>query len=255
MSLKEKTNLRAALVQVQTATPSVGGSLRRAAASIAKPTGRAMDILREASVRNVTATARGNVGFIIDATGSRDNDWEIAQPIQARMFEKTASIGQLKLRLIHYGGNSLSAHNWEKDSRVLAAQMAEVRCSSGGTQIVEGLGVYLEDVGTQDKANSIILVGDSFEENIDELKIHGERLATAGIKVFSFLEGKDEGAEKAFQMLADMTGGAFSPFGPDMPLEDLCEGVALVSVGGAGALWRLQNANARKALQGRLQLT
>ena len=45
------------------------------------------------------------IGFIIDATGSRDATWEQAQTIQATMFRSIAKLSALSLRLAHFGGH------------------------------------------------------------------------------------------------------------------------------------------------------
>jgi hypothetical protein len=48
------------------------------------------------------------IGFLIDATRSRENTWEQAQTIQATMFRSASGLKALKLRLVYFGGNRLT---------------------------------------------------------------------------------------------------------------------------------------------------
>jgi hypothetical protein len=189
------------------------------------------------------------IGFLIDATGSRGETWEQAQVIQAKMFKATLGLSTLRLRLVHYGGNMLSDLGWEDDVRKVAAHMTAVRCVSGLTQINEGLQAFMQDA-PEDKADAVILIGDCFEEDSAYAGFVGSRLKSAGIKVFSFIEGDDLTATVVFKKLADDTDGKFARFGADLPLADLCEGVALLTSGGTKALGRLKNKKARLLLTG-----
>ena len=81
---------------------------------------RAMDRYKE-------STKSGRIGFLIDATGSRQQTWEQAQTIQAKMFQAASGVKAVKLRLVHFGGNCLTALGWDDDTRSVAAHMAAVR--------------------------------------------------------------------------------------------------------------------------------
>lgn len=251
MSLRDK--LKNALVTTgagtvaSTPSGSLSSALRQAGGSVAvaKPTGRGLEAVKNADARLPGVSATGFIGFVIDATGSRSATWAQAQEIQARMFEKVASYGAMTLRLVHFGGSVISDLGWERNSDTVTSHMAEVSCIGGSTQILASLQKFIED---QKAAKSIILIGDAFEESVEAIPEIAATLKARGTKVFSFLEGGSEGAAKAFQMLAEQTGGAFAEFGKDMPLQDLCEGVALMSIGGASALERLQNANVKTLL-------
>jgi hypothetical protein len=114
------------------------------------------------------------------------------------------------------------------------------------TQILPALEAFLDD--PEEPASAIILIGDAFEEDSDEADHIARLLAQKNIRVFSFLEGDHGTAEIVFQRLAAATCGKFARFGSDLPLADLCEGVALLTSGGAKAVKRLQNAKARQLL-------
>jgi len=187
------------------------------------------------------------IGFLIDATGSRTESWEQAQNIQAGMFKTVAGMRHLSLRLVHFGGNMLIDHGWQTDTRALAAKMAAVRCKSGMTQILPGLEEFLDESEGY-RAQAIILVGDCFEEDSDKAERVALALRGAGIRVFCFLEGEDWTAQTVFSRLAIVTGGAFAKLGADLPLADLCEGVALLTAGGEKGLKRLKNKRAKQLL-------
>lgn len=201
-----------------------------------------------ASVKKVKGlTRRGRIGFIIDRTASREATWEQAQGIQARMFRAVAGIEKLALRLVHFGGGQLTDYGWEDNAKTIAARMAAVRCQSGGTQFLEALTLFA-DASRENRAGAIILVGDCFEEEMSGAGRLARVLAGKGIKVFSFLEGDDWTAESAFRKLAEITGGRFAHLGADLPLEDLCEGVVLMTAGGSKGVARLKNEKVKRLL-------
>lgn len=187
------------------------------------------------------------IGFIIDATGSREHSWEQAQRIQSDMFKSITGLRSLRLRVLHFGGASLTDIGWQSNPRDVAKKMAAVRCSAGLTQTLPALSEFLEEAQA-DRAKAIILVGDSFEEDCREAQELGHLLKSAGIKLFCFLEGDDWIAETVFRDLAATTGGAFAQFGDELPLADLCEGVALLCAGGKKALDRLNHTKAKQLL-------
>jgi hypothetical protein len=209
-------------------------------------------ILKRAINRYKThaAAKRGvRIGFIIDATASRRRTWEEAQVIQARMFKATQDISALNLRLVHYGGETVTDNGWEKDVKKIAAHMAAVRCARGLTQINDALRLFLDEA-PENRADAIILIGDSFEEDSDDAAHLTTQLKRKGIKIFSFIDGNDLAATAIFEKLATKTGGTFAQFGDDLPLAALCEGVALLATGGRKALNRLKNEKARLLLAG-----
>ena len=112
-----------------------------------------------------TELRRGvRIGFLVDATASRENTWEQAQMIQAKMFRSASGLTALKLRLVYFSGNRLTKLGWNDDAHKIAARMAEVRCHSGLTQIIQGLEAFIDEK-PENRANAIILIGDSFEED------------------------------------------------------------------------------------------
>ena len=104
--------------------------------------------------------------------------------------------------------------------------------------------------GPKEQATAIILIGDCFEENDTMAECAAVLLKHKGIKIFSFIEGYDTTALPVFRRLSEITGGKFAMFGNELPLSDLCEGVALLTSGGEKALARLKNKKVQKLLLG-----
>lgn len=203
---------------------------------------RALCRLREAQA---PAPRPVRIGFIIDATGSREAGWQQAQRAQRRIFSAVAGLGAVMLRLQHFGGGELTDHGWRDDSMELAAAMAAVRCRTGLTQILPALQSF---IGEDKPAAAVILVGDSFEENPDPIAGMLPFLRAGGTRIFAFFEGNDAHAEAVFRRMAEGTNGRFARLSTDLPLVDLCEGVALLAAGGRRAIKQLKNERARRLL-------
>lgn len=169
------------------------------------------------------------IGLVIDATASRNATWNEAQEIQRRMFS-ALSAKSIALRLMHFGANELSDLGWQENASTVAAHMASVRCQSGLTRFTWALPRFPSD-DAPTCASAVIVIGDAFEEDFEYLAQIAKDMAAKHIKVFSFLEWNDPEAERAFKALAEITGGAFASFGDELPLADLCEGVALLTGG------------------------
>lgn len=213
----------------------------------AKKSGAFSRALDRFAQRQQAKRRSARIGFIVDATASRRRTWEQAQSIQARMFRAAARLNALTLRLVHFGGGEITDHGWISDPRLVAANMAGVRCVSGMTQILPALFTFAQEE-QESRAAAIILIGDSFEEDSEMIENAAHTLKQAGIRVFSFHEGEDWTARDTFTRLADLTGGRFARFGEELPLADLCEGVALLTAGGDKALRRLPNKKVRQLL-------
>lgn len=187
------------------------------------------------------------IGFIVDATGSREESWERAQTIQAGMFRKVAALKALHLRLMYFGGGLIANWGWQDNPRTVAARMAQTRCLRGLTQFLPALTSFIDEAA-ETKADAIILIGDCFEEDIEQAAKVAQALKASGIKVFAFLEGEDWTAASVFRTFAETTGGAFGKFGEELPLAPLCEGVALLTAGGKKAVRKIENKKVRLLL-------
>ena len=181
---------------------------------------------------------RGRLIFAMDATASREPTWDRACQIQSEMFLETETLGGLDIQLCYYRGfREFHASPWLGSSAELLAQMREVRCAGGMTQIER----VLKHTGTesrQHKVNALVFVGDCMEENIDQLCHLAGELGILGVPAFLFHEGDDQAAERTFREIARLTGGAYCRFDASsaQQLRDLLSAVAVYAAGGRKAL-------------------
>src|SRR6202045_2501797 len=69
------------------------------------------DLQRAPAIR--PAGGRGRLIFALDATASRQPSWDRACRIQGEMFEATAALGGLDVKLVYYRGfNECKASRW-----------------------------------------------------------------------------------------------------------------------------------------------
>jgi hypothetical protein len=182
--------------------------------------------------------SRGRLIFAMDATASREPTWDRACQIQSEMFLETETLGGLDIQLCYYGGfRDFYASPWLDSSSDLLAQMTEVRCAGGMTQIERVL-KHTAAESRQNKVNALVFVGDCMEENIDRLCHLAGELGILGVPAFLFHEGDDQAAERTFRAIARLTGGAYCRFdaGSAQQLRDLLSAVAVYAAGGRKAL-------------------
>lgn len=199
----------------------------------------------DAFLRQVAATpartagsGRGRLIFAMDATASREPTWDRAAQIQADMFRETTDLGGLEIQLCYYRGILEFEYSpWYTQAEALLERMTRVYCAAGLTQIARVLQRALEE-SQRGKVNALVFVGDCIEENADELAGLAGRLGLVGLPVFVFQEGNDPVAERTFQQIARLSGGAYSHFDATSPqtLRDLLSAVAVYAAGGRKAL-------------------
>jgi hypothetical protein len=181
---------------------------------------------------------RGRLIFALDATASREPAWDRACRIQGEMFEATAALGGLDVKLVYYRGfNECKASRWMTGAAELHGVMRAVSCVGGETQIERVLTHALAETKKQ-RVNALVFVGDAMEENVDRLcRLAGE-LGLNGVPVFVLHEGSDPVAAKAFQQIARLSRGAYIRF--DLAsagrLKELLAAVAVYAAGGYRAL-------------------
>lgn len=185
-----------------------------------------------------TSGARGRLIFAMDATASREPSWDRACHIQSEMFLETEALGGLDVQLCYYRGfREFDATPWLGSSTDLLACMRDVRCAGGMTQIGRVLKHSVAE-SRQEKVNALVFVGDSMEENIDELCHMAGELGILGVPAFLFHEGDDPAAERTFREIARLSGGAYCRFDASsaQQLRDLLSAVAVYAAGGRKAL-------------------
>ena len=182
--------------------------------------------------------ARGRLIFALDATASREPSWDRACRIQGEMFEATAALGGLDVKLVYYRGfNECKASRWMSNAADLHRVMRAVSCLGGETQIERVFGHALAETKRQ-RVNALVFVGDAMEEEVDRLcRLAGE-LGLNGVPIFLFHEGDNPIVARAFRQMARLSRGAYLRF--DLAsadrLRDLLGAVAVYAAGGYRAL-------------------
>src|ERR1700676_4191926 len=181
---------------------------------------------------------RGRLMFALDATASREASWDRACRLQGEMFEATAALGGLDVKLVYYRGfNECKASRWLTNAADLHRVMRGVSCLGGETQIERVLAHTLKETRIR-RVNALVFVGDAMEENVDRLcQLTGE-LGLNGVPVFLFHEGHNPLAARAFQQIAKLSRGAYLRFDAASAdrLRDLLGAVAVYAAGGYRAL-------------------
>ena len=185
-------------------------------------------------------SGRGRLIFALDATMSRQPTWDLAQSLQARMFEAAGSLGGLDVQLVYFRGlNECRASHFVSGGQGLAQLMSRIDVRGGSTQIKRVL-AHARDEAKRAKVGALIFIGDAMEENPDTLAALAGELALLGVKAFMFQEGQDPAARRTFGEIARLTGGAYSAFdaGASARLAALLRAAAAYAAGGHAALVR-----------------
>ena len=81
-------------------------------------------------------SGRGRLIFALDATMSRQPTWDLAQSLQAKMFEAASGLGGLDVQLVYFRGfNECRASNFVSGGQGLAQLMSRIDVRGGSTQI------------------------------------------------------------------------------------------------------------------------
>lgn len=182
--------------------------------------------------------ARGRLMFALDATMSRQPTWDRACRIQAEMFEETGKIGGLDIQLVYFRGfDECRASRWISNAGRLRDIMTRIDCRGGLTQIRKVLKRAIDET-RRERVQAVVYVGDSMEENVDELCARAGELGLLKVPVFVFQEGSNQAASAAFAEIARLSGGAHLTFsaGSADELRRLLRAVAVYAAGGRQAL-------------------
>src|SRR5205807_9353002 len=155
---------------------------------------------------------RGRLMFALDATASREPSWDRACRIQGEMFEATAALGGLDVKLVYYRGfNECKASRWMSNAADLHRVMRVVSCLGGETQIERVFAHAIAETKKQ-RVNALVFVGDAMEEEVDRLCQLAGELGLSGVPIFLFHEGDNPIVARAFQQMAWLSRGAFLRF-------------------------------------------
>ena len=183
-------------------------------------------------------SGRGRLIFALDATMSRQPTWDLAQTLQAKMFEAAASLGGLDVQLVYFRDlNECRASNFVTGGQGLKELMSRIGVRGGSTQIRRVL-AHARNEARSAKVGALVFIGDAMEENPDTLASLAGELALLGVKAFMFQEGRDPVARRTFSEIARLTGGAYGAFdaGASTRLAALLRAAAAYAAGGHAAL-------------------
>jgi hypothetical protein len=93
----------------------------------------------------------------------------------------------------------------------------------------------------QGPIRAVVIVGDCFHGGLDNVVATAKQLRDAGTRLFLFQQGRSSPTERAFRILAKVTGGAYFQFNPHVErvaerLPGMLEAVAHFVIGGMAAL-------------------
>ena len=91
----------------------------------------------------------------------------------------------------------------------LAKLMTTVECRGGNTEIGRAVCHVKKEMRTT-KVNAVIYVGDAMEENIDVLCQAAGEIGLQATPIFTFQEGNDGNAARAFQEIAKLAAAPIS---------------------------------------------
>lgn len=194
----------------------------------------------------------GRLIFALDATMSRQPTWDLACHLQADLFDAAAEVGGLKVKLAYFRGrDEARASRWFSDTRALRNAMSRITCQGGLTQIARLLDHAVAEA-QKDPVAAFVYVGDTMEEDVDQLCARAGELALRNTRAFMFLEGRDPQAERAYREIARITGGVFLRFDPGAGdrLRALLGAIGVFAAGGRTALVAQGTRESRLLLEG-----
>lgn len=197
-------------------------------------------LTRSAQVPAPRDGSRGRLIFALDATMSRQPTWDLAQTLQAGMFDAAGRFGGLDVQLVYYRGLAeCRASPFVSQGRGLADLMGRIQCRSGNTQIEKVLR-HARDEAQAARVGALVFVGDAVEEGEERLYALAGELGLRGVKAFMFQEGENAFPARVFQQVARLTGGVYATFDASSParLAALLAAAAAYAAGGRLALER-----------------
>jgi len=174
----------------------------------------------KAKVQEVLRKQKTNIIFAVDATASREHFWSETIKIQDKMFSTAQKAGaNLHAQLVSYSGETFDGEihrtPWHNDAHALSDHLRSVRCAPSQTQIEKVFRHALNECCKRD-VHALILVGDSYEENVPTLVRLASQINQKGIKLFMFHDTKTtctaEDTLTVFKKIAKAAEGFYVPF-------------------------------------------
>ncbi len=175
----------------------------------------------------------------MDATASRQPTWDYASKLHHTLFDAAAEDKSLSLQLCFFRGlGEFSASAWLSDPESLKAQLSQVNCVGGATQIATLLRHSMYEGSQSNALKAVVFIGDAAEESLDELRRLAIQCRLKELPLLLFQEGRDERASEAFKLMATLSGGAHLQFDDASggKLRDLLRAAVKFTTGGRKAL-------------------
>jgi hypothetical protein len=171
--------------------------------------------------------------------------WDRLKVLQSEMF----AAGPVQIKFAYFGREGALqtrpciTTNWVTDADDMADIMDRGRAGCVCGCYVE-IGNILEQAlqeTRQGPVQAVVIVGDHFHGDLDAAIAAAKQLRAAGTRLFLFQQGRSDPTERAFRILAEVTGGAYFPFNPHIErvaerLPGMLEAVTHFVIGGMSAL-------------------
>ena len=171
--------------------------------------------------------------------------WDRVRTIQTEMF----AAGPVQIKFAYFGregalqSRPYITTSWVTDADDMADIMDRGRagCVCGCyIQIGDILEQALQET-RQGPVQAVVIVGDHFHGDLDDAVATAKQLRAAGTRLFLFQQGRSDPTERAFKILAEVTGGAYFPFNPHIErvaerLPGMLEAITHFAIGGMAAL-------------------
>lgn len=181
-----------------------------------------------------------------------------ARRATAATFDALASFGAVAVKLAYFRSRDCKAGPWQTDAGAVCRSMLSLSCRTGYTQIGRILRLAESE---REPVSGVVYIGDTVEEDGDELAAIAHRLGEKRIPVFVFHERGRDGewsAQEIFEAITEESGGAYCPFGAESAdaLRELLSTVAAFSAAGTEGVKRIGKPVTPEArqLKGRLLL-
>jgi hypothetical protein len=183
-----------------------------------------------ARVRPAMPAVRKRLVLAVDATYSRETEWDVSQRVMGSLF--TVLPGSLDVALAVHGGNRiLKFTDFTSNADELREMAAGVKCEAGRTRLLD----ILARVALLDGVAVVVYIGDCYEESELQARDMADTLGRRGTRVIVLHDGPPLGV---FRAIAERSGGALLPFDISAMgrLRELLEACAVLAVGGAELL-------------------
>ncbi len=204
----------------------------------------ALERLGRIEAKGIETRGAARVIVGLDLTASREWCLREARRAMAAMFDALAALGSIAIKLAYFRGEECKAGPWQNDAGAVCRSMLSLSCRSGATQIGRILRLAGNEPGP---VSAVVYIGDTAEEDADELAALARRLGKKHIPVFVFHECGRHGewsAQEIFEAIAEQSGGAYCPFGAESAdaLRELVSTVAAFSAAGTEGVRRIGQA-------------